>query len=1108
VKSAANVRGLARSASTGWALVLLIVIGLIIRLFFISSDGFKNDVSSFEGWALTLAEHPFSQFYGKAGFADYPPGYFYILAIVGGVWEHLFKHVDPAYGVLKLLVKLPAILADLLVGILLFRIVRRFASDRWALGAAALYLLNPAVIFISAVWGQVDAIAGGFALFAISLLLCSQDVITNAVGVPRPVTRQQWYIIGAWLAFGYCLLIKPQAAILAPLFIAFAFVGGTVERRNARLIATGIGIIASLGLALVLTLPFHPTGNPFAALDWLYQRYAYGRDVYAFNSVNAFNLWSIHQGFWQPDNLTTLFIPQYWWGIGLLFAAAILIVWRYIQVCMIAASDELVRAVASGRALLESSAILLLAFFMLSTRMHERYLFDGALFTMACIPFAWRYVWSAVILSATLFANLVYSLNYLNVVTQNLPGDGRDLWGFPDHLLSLVNVAVFFTLGYLFLGANEKAALEGSVRTSGTGTAKGIQGDDQGLTAPIFLRTWFNPAEGLIGMRGWIDYAVATALGVGSFILSFVNYWLPNEKIFDEIYFARAGEEYLTKKAIYESTHPPLTKLLVTLSMTLFGGMHAHTLGDTPYGWRFLDVLFGAFVVVLLYVFAKRVTGSTVFAAIASLLLVFDGMHFVQSRIATPEGFVVFFSLAAVYAFYRFWIASQVNVRTHANEKVHYGMLIAAPLALCIGLFGSWLLVNRVFHQSAPATIVLGLYVAVGIYLLLRLFVLPRFFSGDDEEISYPEGSYAIRSKDGSIIVHTVDGGTIDSRVKAPQRGEHTQGKSGELVYDDGELDIAYHRDASVKYTTPGARALYTPGSITTGTTTLGTDARVWLVLFTVALGCLVSSKWYGVMGFGVSFIVVIAVWLQQYFYKRPLLWGNPRGFRIDVALAAILFISGTVYGLSWTRDLIDHADITNATDVINRQYSMFEYHENLVATHPYSSLWWQWPLDARPIAYYYKDLRNGSNNPKACCVAEVISLPNPLILWFGLLCVPFVAFLAWWQRNKAYALIVLTYLLQWLPWMRSPRITFAYHFYVDIPLICLSIAIALQWIWNECKSRGTVERTIAAAGITVYVAAVICAFIWFYPILAGTPIPWNAWDARMWHSIMGNDWI
>ncbi|MHB8350964.1 MAG: hypothetical protein ACYDCZ_11365, partial [Vulcanimicrobiaceae bacterium] len=61
-------------------------------------------------------------------------------------------------------------------------------------------------------------------------------------------------------------------------------------------------------------------------------------------------------------------------------------------------------------------------------------------------------------------------------------------------------------------------------------------------------------------MRWPLDYAIAAALGIGSFILSYVNYWKPAQKIFDEIYFARAGREYLTHKYIYESTHPPTTK--------------------------------------------------------------------------------------------------------------------------------------------------------------------------------------------------------------------------------------------------------------------------------------------------------------------------------------------------------------------------------------------------------------------------------------------------------------------------------------------------------------------------------------------------------------------
>jgi dolichyl-phosphate-mannose--protein O-mannosyl transferase len=126
--------------------------------------------------------------------------------------------------------------------------------------------------------------------------------------------------------------------------------------------------------------------------------------------------------------------------------------------------------------------------------------------------------------------------------------------------------------------------------------------------------------------------------------------------------------------------------------------------------------------------------------------------------------------------------------------------------------------------------------------------------------------------------------------------------------------------------------------------------------------------------------------------------------------------------------------------------------------------------------------------------------MPNPIVMWLGLLTVPIVGVLAWKRRNKAYALIVLTYLMQWLPWARSPRITFAYHFYVDIPLICLCNAIVLQQIWEWSKKQESQElRWLGRAAVGATVAGIVAAFVFFYPILSAMPVTWNDWHARMW---------
>ena len=137
-----------------YALPVLLFVGFVVRMFFIGSSGFSTDVNTFVAWTLSLINNGLPNFYAKTSFADYPPGYFYILAIFGHLWAP-FRGLDPQYNLLRIVVKLPAVLADLGVGALIYALGRRFAAPALALGAAAVYVLNPATIMISADWGQV-----------------------------------------------------------------------------------------------------------------------------------------------------------------------------------------------------------------------------------------------------------------------------------------------------------------------------------------------------------------------------------------------------------------------------------------------------------------------------------------------------------------------------------------------------------------------------------------------------------------------------------------------------------------------------------------------------------------------------------------------------------------------------------------------------------------------------------------------------------------------------------------------------------------------------------------------------------------------------------------
>lgn len=119
-----------------------------------------------------------------------------------------------------------------------------------------------------------------------------------------------------------------------------------------------------------------------------------------------------------------------------------------------------------------------------------------------------------------------------------------------------------------------------------------------------------------------------------------------NGTYFDEIYYARTAHELMTGVTPYETTHPPLGKLIIMLGIKLFG--------LTPFGWRFMGALFGVLMLLPLYVLIKNIFGKTVIAACGTIIFSFDFMHYVQTRICTIDTYSVFFIILMYLFMYRY----------------------------------------------------------------------------------------------------------------------------------------------------------------------------------------------------------------------------------------------------------------------------------------------------------------------------------------------------------------------------------------------------------------------------------------------------------------------
>jgi len=958
------------------AVWIILIVGLLVRAVFMPMHGHETDIGTFESWMLSVIKYGIHDFYARAGFVDYPPGYMLVLAFFGAIYQFL-SHFNLPVDLLRLTVKAPAVLADLGIAYLSFLIVRRTWGLTAGLWAMAIVVFNPAVWFVSAYWGQADSVAAVFLVWCVYLMLTE---------------RYEF----AWLAFGLAVLIKPQPLVAAPALFVWQLRVNKTWWRLALVPVIGVAV-AYLG-----SVAFAPNANPIHVLSWLYDRYHTGTALYPYNSCNAFNLYSTRLDFWQPDSKLIPNLswfpgwPQWAWGVTIVCAFVFAVVmreWRTI-------GSEYSQQEREG-SLYMAVFLCLLGLFMFATRMHERYLFSALAFG----PLIWninvvnRVIY--IILSGTFLVNLVYALEYLY-------SPSADLAPWLVHPLSILNVACLFVVAAAYLIPEIGESFDNAAKR----TRSVVLGEGQPKRlAPL---AW----EGLVGLTR-VDYAWIAGLMAVTAVLLYTNIGRPAERIFDEIYYARSAQEYIHHLPQFEWTHPPLSKLILTLGALAYN--------VDPIGARLASAFFGVLTVPLLYAFAKRLTSSTPASVAAIVLLLSSGYFYVQARIATPEIFVAFFALATIYCMYRFWIASQIVKR--GNE--------------CIFPDGS---------------------------------------SIEGNEVEFDDGE-SIQLRGAKLV-------DVASKT--------SWSPDGARVEEDGNI-IQWRRDGTIEGTVDGSPVRDTQPWI------------FWLCMTSLAVACVISSKWNGFFDLACIWAIALAVSLQRRLPwvpakragatpPRRFVWGNAYGFHLPLFVAASVLITAIVYLLTYVPFFRDGSNAFSAHatlgDLWDLQKQMYWYHHNLVATHPYSSKWWTWPLELRPVSYYYHVF--AGVQPPNQIVAEVLALPNPFMWLAQLITVPAAGVLAWRARHKGMLLCVAAYLFQWLPWIGSPRIDFQYNFYPDTAIICLCGAYVLHRLWLFAASSST-PRTLRAA-VVGYLAVCVLSFAFFMPVLDGAKMTWKQWDARIWY--------
>ena len=148
------------------------------------------------------------------------------------------------------------------------------------------------------------------------------------------------------------------------------------------------------------------------------------------------------------------------------------------------------------------------------------------------------------------------------------------------------------------------------------------------------------------------------------------SWW--NSSYFDEIYHARTAYEFIQGTVPYETSHPPLGKVLMSLCVIIFG--------MTPFGWRFAGAFAGILMLPGMYLLGKQLTKRTWAATLCSMLMALDCLHLTQTQIATIDSFPVLFILFSYFFMLRFLQSNPIR------EKLSALLPNLALCGICMGL--------------------------------------------------------------------------------------------------------------------------------------------------------------------------------------------------------------------------------------------------------------------------------------------------------------------------------------------------------------------------------------------------------------------------------------
>jgi hypothetical protein len=340
--------------------------GYVVR----GADGsYEGDLTHYVYWTRLVTLGGVQAAYGGTWpetYAVYPPLPLYAYQAIGNVYRVL---QDPLFDAdraqqslwLREAIKFVAVVWHVLTAFAIYFVVRRAFGEKAAALSGSVYVLNPALVYDVAHWGQPDGAPSVFSVLAVGLL--------------------------SWGSMALAALAKPQAWVLVPLLAV-----ATLRERGTRELVRGL-VVGGL-VSLLATLPFLVSGR-FGELLSLPGVVGSVMPVVAADAHNAWWLLASVRG------LDPLYTPDATRLVGPLtyrLAALVLVVAQFLLTYWLYWTRRV--------GLAEAAALGILGWFVFTTQAHENHLFLALPLLALALPARPSLAWIYGLLSLSLLLNI------------------------------------------------------------------------------------------------------------------------------------------------------------------------------------------------------------------------------------------------------------------------------------------------------------------------------------------------------------------------------------------------------------------------------------------------------------------------------------------------------------------------------------------------------------------------------------------------------------------------------------------------------------------------------------------------------------------------------